>query len=117
MNTLDDGTVIVVAEGAATGSRGAGEDEDPTDEEPNEIEDLKKQITDLQAENATLKGNQVLNKAQREILNRVSKLGGPKVLDGWKAITARLNAKRSQPNRQLKWKTVSPMQLTLKWPN
>lgn len=79
-HTLDDGTVIVVAEGVITEIRGAGEDEDPTDEEPNEIEDLKKQITDLQAENATLKG-QVLNKAQREILNRVSKLGGAKVLD------------------------------------
>ena len=75
-HTLDDGTVIVVAEGVITEIRGAGEDEQPTDE----IEDLKKQISDLQAENATLKG-QVLNKAQREILNRVSKLGGSKVLD------------------------------------
>lgn len=76
-HTLDDGTVIVVLEGKITEIRGAGED---TKDSTDEITNLKQRISDLEAENAQLKGS-TLTKDQRTILNRVSKLGGIQVLD------------------------------------
>lgn len=74
-HTLDDGTVIVVLDGKITEIRGAGEDNND-----DEITNLKQRISDLEAENAQLKGS-TLTKDQRTILNRVSKLGGIQVLD------------------------------------
>ncbi len=76
-HTLDDGTVIVVLDGKITEIRGAGED---TEDSTDEITNLKQRISDLEAENAQLKGS-TLTKDQRSILNRVSKLGGIQVLD------------------------------------
>ena len=76
-HTLDDGTVIVVLDGKITEIRGAGED---TEDSTDEITNLKQRISDLEAENAQLKGS-TLTKDQRTILNRVSKLGGIQVLD------------------------------------
>ena len=76
-HTLDDGTVIVVLDGKITEIRGAGED---TEGSTDEITNLKQRISDLEAENAQLKGS-MLTKDQRTILNRVSKLGGIQVLD------------------------------------
>ena len=76
-HTLDDGTVIVVLDGKITEIRGAGED---TEDSTDEITNLKQRISDLEAENAQLKGS-TLTKDQRTILNRVSKLGGIAVLD------------------------------------
>ena len=77
-HTLDDGTVIVVLDGKITEIRGAGEDTE--DNNDDEITNLKQRISDLEAENAQLKGS-TLTKDQRTILNRVSKLGGIQVLD------------------------------------
>lgn len=76
-HTLDDGTVIVVLDGKITEIRGAGED---TEDSTDEITNLKQRISDLEAENAQLKGS-TLTKDQRTILNKVSKLGGIAVLD------------------------------------
>ena len=76
-HTLDDGTVIVVLDGKITEIRGAGED---TEDSTDEITNLKQRISDLEAENAQLKGS-TLTKDQRTILNKVSKLGGIQVLD------------------------------------
>ena len=76
-HTLDDGTVIVVLDGKITEIRGAGED---TEDSTDEITNLKQRISDLEAENAQLKGS-TLTKDQRAILNKVSKLGGIAVLD------------------------------------
>ena len=76
-HTLDDGTVIVVLDGKITEIRGAGGD---TEDSTDEITNLKQRISDLEAENAQLKGS-TLTKDQRTILNRVSKLGGIQVLD------------------------------------
>lgn len=76
-HTLDDGTIIVVLDGKITEIRGAGED---TEDSTDEITNLKQRISDLEAENAQLKGS-TLTKDQRIILNRVSKLGGIQVLD------------------------------------
>ena len=76
-HTLDDGTVIVVLDGKITEIRGAGED---TKDSTDEITNLKQRISDLEAENAQLKGS-TLTKDQRTILNKVSKLGGIAVLD------------------------------------
>ena len=76
-HTLDDGTVIVVLDGKITEIRGAGED---TKDSTDEITNLKQRISDLEAENAQLKGS-TLTKDQRTILNKVSKLGGIQVLD------------------------------------
>lgn len=76
-HTLDDGTVIVVLDGKITEIRGAGEG---TEDSSDEIANLKQRISDLEAENAQLKGS-TLTKDQRTILNRVSKLGGIQVLD------------------------------------
>lgn len=77
-HTLDDGTVIVVLDGKITEIRGAGEA--PEDDNDDEITNLKQRISDLEAENAQLKGS-TLTKDQRTILNRVNKLGGIQVLD------------------------------------
>ena len=76
-HTLDDGTVIVVLDGKITEIRGAGED---TEDSTDEITNLKQRISDLEVENAQLKGS-TLTKDQRTILNKVSKLGGIQVLD------------------------------------
>ena len=76
-HTLDDGTVVVVLDGKITEIRGAGED---TEDSTDEITNLKQRISDLEAENAQLKGS-TLTKDQRAILNKVSKLGGIAVLD------------------------------------
>ena len=85
--TLDDGTVVVVADGVITEIRPAEElTEEPT-EEPEEgkcgdeeKKALEERIAVLEAENAELKAAQKTDEEQR-ILSRVQKAGGMAWLD------------------------------------
>ena len=85
--TLDDGTVVVVADGVITEIRPAEElTEEPT-EEPEEgkcgdeeKKALEERIAALEAENAELKAAQKSDEEQR-ILSRVQKAGGMAWLD------------------------------------
>lgn len=82
-HTLDDGTVVVVADGVITEIRSA----EDTPEEPeegkcgdDEKKALEERIAALEAENAELKAAQKTDEEQR-ILSRVQKAGGMAWLD------------------------------------
>lgn len=86
-HTLDDGTVVVVADGVITEIRPAEElTEEPTEgtEEgkcgDDEKKALEERIAELEAENAELKAAQKSDEEQR-ILSRVQKAGGMAWLD------------------------------------
>ena len=85
--TLDDGTVVVVADGVITEIRPAEElTEEPTEETEEgkcgdkEKKALEERIAELEAENAELKAAQKSDEEQR-ILSRVQKAGGMAWLD------------------------------------
>lgn len=82
-HTLDDGTVVVVADGVITEIRPAEEMPEDTDEGKcgdDEKKALEERIASLEAENAELKAAQKSDEEQR-ILSRVQKAGGMAWLD------------------------------------
>ena len=86
-HTLDDGTVVVVADGVITEIRPAEElTEEPTEETEegkcgdDEKKALEERIAELEAENAELKAAQKTDEEQH-ILSRVQKAGGMAWLD------------------------------------
>lgn len=81
--TLDDGTVVVVADGVITEIRPVEETPEDTDEGKcgdEEKKALEERIAALEAENAELKAAQKSDEEQR-ILSRVQKAGGMAWLD------------------------------------
>lgn len=82
-HTLDDGTVVVVADGVITEIRPAEDMPEDTDEGKcgdEEKKALEERIAALEAENAELKAAQKSDEEQR-ILSRVQKAGGMAWLD------------------------------------
>ena len=82
-HTLDDGTVVVVADGVITEIRPAEDTPEDTDEGKcgdDEKKALEERIAALEAENAELKAAQKSDEEQR-ILSRVQKAGGMAWLD------------------------------------
>lgn len=82
-HTLDDGTVVVVADGVITEIRSVEEMPEDTDEGKcgdKEKKALEERIAALEAENAELKAAQKTDEEQR-ILSRVQKAGGMAWLD------------------------------------
>lgn len=81
--TLDDGTVVVVADGVITEIRSVEDTPEDTDEGKcgdDEKKALEERIAALEAENAELKAAQKSDEEQR-ILSRVQKAGGMAWLD------------------------------------
>ena len=82
-HTLEDGTVVVVADGVITEIRSVEETPEDTDEGKcgdDEKKALEERIAALEAENAELKAAQKSDEEQR-ILSRVQKAGGMAWLD------------------------------------